>query len=156
LRDGMQPTIYMPVDQWDLSTLFSVISISIRSADARSAAVTRAVADALARVDGDLSFTFNPLADRIHASLARARAIARLSTWFGVMALMLAALGLYGVISYSIHRRRVEIGIRIALGATPSALMRMVFRRAYLLVALGMAIGGVVSFAAVRLVASLL
>jgi ABC-type antimicrobial peptide transport system permease subunit len=138
LRDGMQPTIY-------LSPLFSNISISIRAANRPSAALAQAVADALTRVDSDISFTFNVLADQVNASLARERAIAKLSAWFGTMALVLASIGLYGVMSYAVSRRRTEIGIRIALGATSSGLIRMVFRRAYVLVALGMGIGIVAS-----------
>jgi putative ABC transport system permease protein len=154
-REGMQPTLYLPLTQWEESALFSDISIAVRSPGDRSAAVTRAVADALTRVDGDVSFTVNPLANRVHASLARESAIAKVSTWFGVMALVLAAFGLYGVMSYAINRRRAEIGIRAALGATPGVLMRMIFRRAYLLVAIGIAVGTFVSSWAAGLVASL-
>jgi ABC-type antimicrobial peptide transport system permease subunit len=114
------------------------------------------VADALTRVDGGISFTLSPLADRVHASLARESAIAKLSTWFGIMALVLAAFGLYGLLSYAINRRQAEIGVRIALGATPGVVMRMIFWRASLLVALGLGMGVAVSSWAAGLVGSLL
>lgn len=156
LRDGIQPTIYMPLAQWDSAALFSDISISVRAANGSSAALARPIADAVARVDGDISFTFRSLADQVNASLARESAVAKLSAWFGLMALVLASVGLYGVLSYAVSRRRAEIGVRIAVGATPSAVMRMMFRRAYLLVAIGILIGGVTSFWASRLVSSVL
>jgi ABC-type antimicrobial peptide transport system permease subunit len=152
----MQPTIYMPLSQWDLAVLFDNFSISIRSEDGLSAMPVRAVADALTRVRGDISFRSHSLKDQVNASLARESAIAKLSIWFGMMALLLASIGLYGVMSHAVSRSGSEIGIRIALGATPNALIRMVFCRAYLLVALGITIGVVASFWASRLVASLL
>jgi FtsX-like permease family protein len=89
-------------------------------------------------------------------SLLRERAVAQISGWFGAVALVLANIGLYGLMSYSVSRRRAEMGIRIALGGTPAMIMRMVFRRAYLLVLPGIGLGSVVAFWASRFVASLL
>lgn len=156
LRDGMQATLYMPIAQWDLSAAMTDITISIRAVDRPSAALTRTVADALTRVYGDMSFIVRPLDDQVMASLARERAIANLSVWFGATALLLASIGLYGVMSYNVNRRRSEIGIRLALGGTPASIMGMVFRHAYFLVLLGVIIGTVVSVWASSFVASLL
>ena len=74
------------------------------------AAAASSVAAALRAVDPDLAFTFRPLADQIDASLAQERMVAWLSGFFGVLALLLAALGLYGVTAYAVSRQRTEIG----------------------------------------------
>ena len=82
------------------------------------------------------------------------RLLARLSIAFGLVALLLAAIGLYGVLSYGVARRTNEIGIRKALGAQQSALIGMVLRETSWLVFLGLVAGGAASFAALRLIAS--
>jgi len=92
----------------------------------------------------------------VRAALRRERVVATLSTFFGGLALLLSAVGLYGVAWYSVTRRRVEIGIRLALGATPPAVIRLVLSRLILLVACGLALGAVVSIWASRFVAALL
>ena len=89
--------------------------------------------------------TFRPLADQINASLAQERVVAMLSGFFGGLAVLLAGLGLFGVTSYSVSRRRREIGIRIALGAAPNAVLRLVLARVFLLVGIGVVIGAGVS-----------
>jgi ABC-type antimicrobial peptide transport system permease subunit len=114
------------------------------------------VAAALTAVDRDLAFTFRPLQDRIDASLTRERLVALLSGFFGALALLLAGLGLYGVTSYAVATRRAEIGIRMALGAEPAGVVRMVLERVFLLVALGVIIGTVVSVWSSQFIASLL
>jgi ABC-type antimicrobial peptide transport system permease subunit len=75
---------------------------------------------------------------------------------FGVMALALAAIGLYGVVSHGVAQRTQEIGIRVALGANPLGIGGMVVREALLLVAIGIAIGTAAALGTGRLIASLL
>ena len=82
--------------------------------------------------------------------------MARLSIFFGGLALLLAALGLYGVTSYAVNRRRTEIGIRMALGANPSGVVFLVLRRVATLVAIGVVAGAALSLWASRFVATLL
>jgi ABC-type antimicrobial peptide transport system permease subunit len=67
--------------------------------------------------------------------------IAKLTSFFGVLALVLASIGLYGVTAYSVQRRTTEIGIRMALGADRMSVLRMVLRGAFLQVGIGLAIG---------------
>ena len=96
----------------------------------------------------------NALGDLLARNMMQDRLIAQLSTFFGVLALILAATGLYGVLSYSIARRTNEIGIRMALGARQTNVLGMVFRETVRVVLLGIAIGLPLAFAATRLIAS--
>jgi ABC-type antimicrobial peptide transport system permease subunit len=82
--------------------------------------------------------------------------MAMLSGSFGILAAMLASIGLYGVTSYMVARRRNEIGIRIALGAARSNVMNMILRETAVLLAVGLAIGIVLTLAASRAAASML
>ena len=131
-------------------------SVSVRAAGGSPALLTKPLAAALSQVHGDIRITFRPLADQVDAALTQERVVAALSAFFGALALLLAGLGLYGVTSYSVSRRRTEIGIRMALGAAPAAVVLLVLRRAALLVAIGIATGAAVSLWASRFVSPLL
>ena len=87
---------------------------------------------------------------------ANERMFARLSLMFSVLGLGLASLGLYGLMSYSVLRRTGEIGLRMALGATPATMVWMVLRECLLVVAAGIAIGLALALGAVRLISGLL
>jgi len=84
----------------------------------------------------------------VRESLLRERMMAMLSGFFGLLAGLLATIGLYGVMSYMVERRRNEIGIRIALGADRSAVVVMVMREAGLLLLTGLVVGGAASIGA--------
>jgi ABC-type antimicrobial peptide transport system permease subunit len=162
LRDGMQPTMYLPLAQWDWggnppNPPPTEFSISVRSSTLGSPMrLARSVAAALTDANRDLDFSFRPLGDLVDASLTQERLVAMLSGFFGALALLLAAFGIYGVTSYAVNRRRAEIGIRRALGATPGAVVRLVLSRVFVLVALGVVVGGTASVWASRFVAALL
>src|SRR4029078_11067073 len=111
------------------------------SAGAPPLALTRSLSDALSKADPEASLTFYTLSSQVDASLIQERLLARLSIFFGGLALLLASLGLYGVTSYSVNRRRGEIGIRMALGASAADVIRIVLGRVTTLVAIGTAIG---------------
>ena len=100
--------------------------------------------------------TFFTLSSHVDASLIQERLLATLSTFFGGLALLLASLGLYGVTSYSVSRRRAEIGIRMALGADAAGVVRLVLSRVTLLVGIGVFVGAGTSMWAAKFVATLL
>jgi predicted permease len=139
LRDPVPPTMYLPFEQ--IQTPPSSASISVRSATGSPLGLTRALASAITNVNSGVAITFRPIEDQIDAALTQERLVATLSGFFGVLALLLAALGLYGVTAYAVSRRRAEIGLRMALGAAPSGVVSMVLRRVSLLVGLGI-LGG--------------
>jgi putative ABC transport system permease protein len=128
----------------------------VRAAGGPPALLTRPLAAALTGVNRDLAITFRPLADQVNAALTQERIVAMLSGFFGALALLLAALGLYGVTSYAVSRRRTEIGIRMALGAAPGGVIRLVLRRVAILVSLGVLVGSAASLWAARFVETLL
>jgi predicted permease len=158
VRDGVRPTVYVPLAQPEAAGRGPTanVNLSVRSSGGSPALLVPRVAAALTAVDRNLALTFRPLQDRIDASLTRERLVALLSGFFGALALLLAALGLYGVTSYAVTRRRAEIGIRIALGAEPAGVLRLVLVRVFMLVALGVIIGGAVSAWLSQFIASLL
>jgi putative ABC transport system permease protein len=167
LRDELPPTFYVPVAQWASGPggeFPSSLSLSVRAAGGASGArargaaaqLARGVADAVGRVDPALGLTFTPLARRIDDALTRERILAMLSAFFGGLALLLSALGLYGLMSYSVSRRRHEIGIRMALGAEARGVVRMVIGRVLLLVGMGIAAGSAATMWLSRYVEALL
>jgi putative ABC transport system permease protein len=103
-----------------------------------------------------VSLQFKTLAVQVDESLARERLLASLSGFFGALALALAVIGLYGVMSYNIARRRNEIGIRMALGAEQSRVLRMVLLEVAILIGVGMAIGLGAAIGTTRFVESFL
>jgi predicted permease len=128
-------------------------TLHVRAANADLASVTAAIRREFDRVDkGFPIFNAKTLGVRIDESLARERMIANIATAFGVVALTLAAVGLYGILAYSVVRRRREIGIRIALGSSSRAIVTGVAAEALRLVALGGVIGIVMAIYATRLV----
>jgi putative ABC transport system permease protein len=139
LREDVPPTAYRAMTQNaipDTSTSFEV-----RVAEGAPAAVISGVKSAIAQVNPDVAIQFKTLALQVDESLARERLLATLSGFFGGLALVLAMIGLYGVMSYNVARRRNEIGIRMALGAEQSRVLRMVLREVAILIGVGLAIG---------------
>jgi hypothetical protein len=99
---------------------------------------------------------FATLREQLNAMLGSQRAITMLSTFFGVVALLLSAIGLYGMLSASVSQRTGEIGVRVALGASRATILRMVFSEAFRLVAIGAALGSIGVFFATRAVENML
>jgi len=95
-------------------------------------------------------------AEETSEALSFQRLFARLTTIFGLLALLLAMIGLYGTIAYAVTRRTHEIGIRMALGAKPTNVLGMVLRQGITLTLIGVAFGVVATFGATRLISSMI
>lgn len=108
-----------------------------------------------AEVDPNLAIiNMHPLQQQIDVHYDQQQTVAELSTLFGGLAILLAAIGLYGVMSYAVTRRTVEIGVRMAVGATRSNVILLVLRSAFAQVLVGLALGLTLSFAAGRMLNS--
>ena len=111
---------------------------------------------ALRKADPAIAFTFGTFDQLIQATVTQERLIALVSAFFGGLALLLAAVGLYGVVAHAVRARQKEIGLRIALGATPSSILRIVFESVGLLITAGLTLGVAASLWAARFVKALL
>ena len=137
LASQAQPEIYAPLAQWPIDEM----SIVIRSS-APTATVIATARDVLRQLDPALPiFDARPLSDLVRESIAERRFYAALLATFATLALVLAAVGIYGVIAYSVQQRRRELGIRIALGASWSQVVAMVMRQGMALTLLGAGVG---------------
>ncbi len=121
------------------------------STDGLEAQVRRAFAE----VDPNLTLiNMRTMQEQVADRLDQERTVARLTGLFGIVALILAAVGLYGVTAYSVERRTSEIGVRMALGAARSSVVRLVLRGAFLQILIGLLIGIPASIGCARLIAS--
>jgi predicted permease len=146
------PAVYAPIAQ---NPSGGSEVLLVRGAD--PAALAGDVRRAIARVDPGLAvFGIEPLADTVAASQGRRRFMTELLAAFSAIALLLAAVGIHAMLTYDICERRREIGIRLALGALPSRVFRMVIGRAATLAAAGLLIGTVASLGLSRLIRGLL
>jgi predicted permease len=154
LREDISPTASI---EWSQKSMPGPqASFELRAARSAPADLIAAVKSAIGEVDPNVSLEFSTLANKVHDSLARERLLATLSGFFGALALVLAAIGLYGVMSYNVARRRNEIGIRMALGAEQARVLRMVLGEVALLIGAGVVVGLGVAMATTRFVASFL
>ena len=121
------------------------------------APVISAVRNAIAQVNpGIVVSNVSTLAESVDGSIATQKLIAQLSAFFGTLAVFLACIGIYGLLSYSVLRRTNEIGIRLALGAQTSTLLWMVLRESLLLLAIGLAVGVPIALVSTGLLTKLL
>jgi putative ABC transport system permease protein len=154
LREAPQPTIYGPMTQqqrFPPSSVRLVVRTAGAPLDAR-AAVVRAIAG----VNEEIMVDLKRFDDDVDAATTQERLIASLSAAFGGLALVLAALGLYGVMSYAVTRRKSEIGIRMALGAEPANLVRLVLGQVAFITLIGLAVGAAASIGTGRFINTLL
>lgn len=157
LRADASPVAYSTLAQFDWPVSIPAdLTMSIRAATGSPLLLARSVSAALLATDHDLVLTFRPMTDQVSASLTQERVIAMLAGFFGALALLLAGLGLYGVTTYAVSRRRTEIGIRMALGAEPGSVIRLVLSRVTMLVGIGVVVGAGISLWASKFVATLL
>jgi predicted permease len=153
LRNEDTPEMYLPETQIP----FNIMTLVVRTRVANPASLTSAIRGQLAAVDSNLPLTsVRIFDDYVARSLARPRFNALLLSIFAGTALLLTAIGIYGVMAYSVAQRTNEIGIRIALGAAQSSIFRLIVGQAMALVAISVVIGLAGAFAATRFLNSLL
>jgi predicted permease len=149
LRREIQAMMYMPQS-------FGGASFELRtSADPQ--AILPAIREVVAQVNTNMPlFDVKTESEQIDRLLFQERLVARLSGFFGLLALVLACVGLYGLLSYEVSRRTREIGIRLALGAQPGSVLKLVLGQGIVLAVVGAAVGIGVALAAMRYLASML
>ena len=153
LSEKPRPTIYLPLGQGGDAPLS--ISYVVRAAG-KPVALVPAIKATAARLSPSISLEFRTLDDQISVSLTRQRLLATLSGFFGAIALLLAVIGLYGTMSYTVTRRRNEIGIRMALGAAGPRVLQMIVGEAGKLVIIGLVTGVLLALATTRYIGSFL
>jgi predicted permease len=149
MRKADEPTAYVPLKNGE-------VTFALRSATDPGALIP-AVRHIVNEVDENLPvFGVRTQTQTIDRLLFGERLVARLSSLFGVLGLVLACIGLYGLLSYEVARRTREIGIRAALGAQRQDVLRMVIKQGLVLVVFGLIAGVMAAFAATRFLQSLL
>jgi predicted permease len=153
LREEPQATFYAPIAQ--MQDISSSLRLAIKTA-ADPWSSRPAILHAIGGVNKEIAVEFRTFDEDLGAAVMQERLVASLSAFFGGLALLLAALGLYGVMSYSVTRRRNEIGIRMALGAEPDTVITLVLRHVALITVAGLITGAIVAVGTGRFINSLL
>jgi len=155
LKEPPKRVLYVPYDQGPDFLQGENMVLAVRSASA-PAVVVGQIRELVSQMDKNVLLESETLETHVSSSIARERLLALLSGFLGMLSLLLVAIGLYGVMAYSVTRRTGEIGIRLALGARPVTVLSMVLRESSVLVLAGVAIGVLAALALSRVVATLL
>ena len=155
-RDGMLPQLYVPLAQREPRAWNSSAVLTVKAVSGQRGLEERDVATALTQADPTIVFTSWTFDQVIDATATQERLVAMMSGFFGALALLLAGLGLYGIVAHAVSARRTEIGLRMALGAQATGIVRLVFRRVGVLIVAGLALGLAGSWWAARFIAPLL
>ena len=148
LRERVPRTAYLDCFQVTPGPMTFAVRTSVKPT-----AVISQIRNEIRAIDSSIRFGgFRTLEEHVDESLGHERLMATLSSFFAGLAVLLACVGLYGVMAYAVTRRTNEIGIRMALGADRAQVLRMVLRESALLVAAGVAVGLPVALAAARLI----
>jgi putative ABC transport system permease protein len=143
LREKTSATIYFPIAQLtaaqDVSSTQSPV-FEIRTASTATS-LSRAAEETITGLNKSISMTFRTLEEQVDSSLRKDQLLATLSGFFGGLALLLAMIGLYGVLAYMVTQRRKEIGIRMALGAGKNSVLWLIMRDVSILLSAGVVVG---------------
>jgi predicted permease len=149
LRGTIEPKFYAAADQNSGAFSFEIRTIG----DPHR--LQNVIRRSLLSIDENLSISdMQTLAEKIHIQNAEPKLIADISTTFGVIALFLAAIGIYAVLSYNVVQRRSEFGIRMALGAEQNRITRMILKQTGLMIVAGLIVGVISAAAAARVLAA--
>jgi putative ABC transport system permease protein len=143
LRETTPPTIYFPFLQLSRQphrTMTESPQFMLRTTSPPPA-ITQAATTVITGINHSISLDFHTLEERVDDSLRQEKLLATLSGFFGGLALLLAMIGLYGVLAYMVTQRRKEIGIRMALGASGNSILSLIMRDVSILLAVGVAVG---------------
>jgi predicted permease len=141
VKDLPREVVYHPIFQGQGKDMWYSPTFEVRYAGGESETLA-SVRDAVLRTEPALTmFRVRTLEQQTEDSFSRERLLAMLSSYFGAFAVLLACVGLYGLMSYAVTRRTAEIGLRIALGAHPSAVRRLIVREATVTVVAGVVVG---------------
>jgi ABC-type antimicrobial peptide transport system permease subunit len=152
MREDAVPTVFRPISQVPQS---EEETFELRTFLPRGA-MMNAIQKAVAGVNPAIPIEIHSLAAQVDDSMTRERLLAALSAFFGGLALLLATIGLYGTLSYLVAQRRIEFGIRMALGATSRSILRLVMRDVTALLLAGIAAGIGLSLATTRQLGAML
>ena len=151
LTETPRPYLYLPLAQ----RYQSGAMLFVRSSAADASGLTGTVSREVASLDKNFPvYGIRTLGMRLQASLAAQRGVATLLAIFGLLALTLASVGIYGLLAYSVEQRQQEIGVRMALGANGGDVLKLILRQGVILLLAGLTIGTVIGQIATRLVAN--
>jgi len=152
VRDSAPPTMFVPYRQ----SRGGSIMVEVRTVGAPTSVMT-AIRETVRQIDPNLPvMDMSTQMEQIERRFLQERVFANAYLLFGGLALALAAIGIFGLMSYSVARRTNEIGIRMALGARSQDVLRLIMRESMILVAVGVVIGVAIALGTSRFVASLL
>jgi ABC-type lipoprotein release transport system permease subunit len=153
LQEDFTPIVYLAQAQDKDARPWT--SIVVRS-DLPLSSLLASLGAAIGGVSPEIDNLYRPIAEILRDGLVRERVMASLSAFFGFLAAILAMVGLYGIVSYMVVRRRNEIGVRMAMGATRRDILVLVLREAGTLLAIGLGVGIVLAMGAATFARSLL
>ena len=152
MREDTFPSIFRPVEQIPPNV---ASNFEVRT-PLSQAVMSDVIQKVVAAANKNAAVEIHSLTDQVDATMTSERMLATLAAFFGALALLLATIGLYGTLSYLVTQRRVEFGIRMALGAQVRAILALVMRDVAVLLAVGIAAGTCLALAATRTIGSLL
>ena len=152
VNEPPKPAIYMPFQQHPLAA--KSMRLLFRST-AGNQTVANELRSAAARLNPEVALRFLPLTEQLESTFAPSRFRSILIGLFAVLALVLASAGLYGVMSYSVTQRGPEIGVRVALGARPGQIIRLILKQGLWLISIGIVLGAIFALGFSRMMTSL-